>query len=58
MSGVGDGASYMEKSYIELRIRNVGVGPNGPIAPEVRFLVADHANGRVWCGGAQYIAIW
>ncbi|KAL2634417.1 hypothetical protein R1flu_005896 [Riccia fluitans] len=58
MSGVGDGASHMEKAYVEPRVRNVGVGPNGPVSPEVRFLVSDHASGRVWCGGAQYIALW
>ncbi|CAM6081680.1 unnamed protein product [Calypogeia fissa] len=59
LTGVGDCASLMEKSYYNLSIGIVGATPNGPtISPEVRFLIGDHAHGRVWCAGSQYTVIW
>lgn len=58
LAGRGDGAAHMEMNFHDLRLGNIGVGPNGPINPEVRFLVGNHAHGTVWCAGTQFMVIW
>jgi hypothetical protein len=48
-------AAFMAKSSLTLRGPTTGMSP---ALTEVRFLVAEHSNGRIWAGGIHHIALW
>lgn len=48
-------AAFMAKSSLTLRGPTTGMSPT---LTEVRFLVAEHSNGRIWAGGIHHIALW
>eukprot|EP00850_Spirogloea_muscicola_P011526 SM000072S21160 [mRNA] locus=s72:58403:64831:- [translate_table: standard] len=57
--GDSSAASFLAQAGQDVR-GQVALGSNssGLVHSDVRFLVADRANGRVWSGGFHCIAIW
>lgn len=52
------GASLVATSYIDLKTRAAAAGASSLSATDVRFLIAEHSQCRVWSGGSHLLAMW
>lgn len=50
--------SLVATSYIELRTRGMSAGASSLATIDVRFLIAEHSQCRVWSGGSHLLALW
>ncbi|KAJ7562619.1 hypothetical protein O6H91_03G077500 [Diphasiastrum complanatum] len=44
--------------YIDLKVRGIAAGASSLVNTDVRFLLSEHANGRVWSGGSTCLSLW
>ncbi|KAH7387262.1 hypothetical protein KP509_16G012900 [Ceratopteris richardii] len=53
-----DAASNLAISYIDLKSQGWASGISSLLTIDIRFLIAEHSQCRVWSGGSYLLAVW
>ncbi|MCO5564680.1 hypothetical protein L7F22_018347 [Adiantum nelumboides] len=51
-------ASFLATSYIDLKARGLASGASSLVTIDMRFLIAEQSQCRVWSGGSHLLALW
>ncbi|KAI5066836.1 hypothetical protein GOP47_0017364 [Adiantum capillus-veneris] len=51
-------ASFLATSYIDLKARGLASGASSLATIDMRFLIAEQSQCRVWSGGSHLLALW